>query len=151
MKKCKYCMSDIDEKAIICPHCKKRQNTSKIIILLIIALIIILTFLLVEMIIRSYVKDKVSNIDIEDDAMNFIYNAIDKNTERIINGENFNEACYEINSENYIGSVKYWIDENEDSNYKIWLSNGNLYLTGSSRNDFEISESNKIATTNCED
>lgn len=28
VKKCKYCKSDIDEKAKICPNCKKRQGSS---------------------------------------------------------------------------------------------------------------------------
>ena len=26
MKKCKYCKTEIDKKAIICPNCKKKQN-----------------------------------------------------------------------------------------------------------------------------
>ena len=26
MKKCKHCQSEIDDKAKICPHCKKKQN-----------------------------------------------------------------------------------------------------------------------------
>ena len=26
MKKCKYCQKEIDEKAKVCPHCKKKQN-----------------------------------------------------------------------------------------------------------------------------
>ena len=28
MKKCKYCISDIDEKAKICPNCRKKQTKS---------------------------------------------------------------------------------------------------------------------------
>lgn len=28
MKKCKYCKSEIDEKAKICPHCRKKQGSS---------------------------------------------------------------------------------------------------------------------------
>lgn len=30
MKKCKYCMSEIDDKAKICPHCGKNQKRSVI-------------------------------------------------------------------------------------------------------------------------
>lgn len=29
MKICKYCMSEIDEKAKICPHCRKKQRNKK--------------------------------------------------------------------------------------------------------------------------
>ncbi len=43
MKKCKYCQSEIDKKAKICPHCRKRQGSSalRILIGVIIGLIII--------------------------------------------------------------------------------------------------------------
>lgn len=42
MKKCKYCGTDIDSKAKICPNCKKKQSKKgKYIILGIIAIIII--------------------------------------------------------------------------------------------------------------
>ncbi len=27
MKKCKYCMQEIDQKATVCPFCRRRQNT----------------------------------------------------------------------------------------------------------------------------
>lgn len=42
MKKCKYCKEEIDSKAKVCPHCKKKQGHP---ILLIIFLIILIQFL----------------------------------------------------------------------------------------------------------
>ena len=42
MKKCNYCMSDIDEKAKICPNCRKKQNkkiNGKILLILLIVLV----------------------------------------------------------------------------------------------------------------
>lgn len=43
MKKCKYCKSEIDSKAKICPNCRKKQGFSKVlgIILIFIGIIII--------------------------------------------------------------------------------------------------------------
>ena len=42
-KKCKYCKSDIDAKAKICPNCKKKQSSivGKIILLVILVIIIV--------------------------------------------------------------------------------------------------------------
>lgn len=41
MKKCKYCQSEIDQKAKICPHCRKKQSHANIILFTIVSLIII--------------------------------------------------------------------------------------------------------------
>lgn len=45
MKKCKYCQSDIDVKAKICPHCGKKQGMPKwlIVIIVILAIFILLS------------------------------------------------------------------------------------------------------------
>ena len=42
-KKCKYCKSDIDAKAKICPNCKKKQSSivGKIVLLVILVIIIV--------------------------------------------------------------------------------------------------------------
>ena len=37
MKKCKYCQTEIDSKAKICPHCKKKQGKPKWLIALIVS------------------------------------------------------------------------------------------------------------------
>lgn len=43
MKKCKYCQTEIDSKAKICPNCKKKQGKPKwlIVLIVIIAIMII--------------------------------------------------------------------------------------------------------------
>ena len=42
MNKCKYCQSEIDKKATVCPYCRKRQSYTKIILSIIITIIITL-------------------------------------------------------------------------------------------------------------
>lgn len=48
MKKCKYCKSEIDEEAIICPVCKRNQNQRRNInmIIIIIGIVFILFMIL---------------------------------------------------------------------------------------------------------
>ena len=50
MKKCKYCKSEINEEAIVCPICKRNQNQRRniniaIIIIGVIFIIVILSFI----------------------------------------------------------------------------------------------------------
>lgn len=42
MKKCKYCQTEIDSKAKICPNCRKKQGKSKLLIALIIIILIVI-------------------------------------------------------------------------------------------------------------
>ena len=42
MKKCKYCQSDIDEKANICPNCRKKQGIPIVKIILIVLFVLLL-------------------------------------------------------------------------------------------------------------
>ncbi len=42
MKKCKYCQSEIDVKAKICPHCQKKQSKSKLPIILLVMFVLII-------------------------------------------------------------------------------------------------------------
>ena len=43
MKQCKYCKSEIDDKAVICPHCRRGQESIylKVIAFIVIAVLII--------------------------------------------------------------------------------------------------------------
>lgn len=40
MKKCKYCKSEIDKKAKICPNCQKKQGVNKVVLIIVIILLI---------------------------------------------------------------------------------------------------------------
>lgn len=40
MKKCKYCQTEIDANAKICPNCKKKQGKSKLLIAIIVVVVI---------------------------------------------------------------------------------------------------------------
>ena len=46
MKKCKYCQTEIEKKAKICPHCRKKQGIPKwiIVLLVVIGLVAINSF-----------------------------------------------------------------------------------------------------------
>ena len=42
MKKCKYCQSEINKNATVCPYCRKRQSYTKIILSIVVTIIITL-------------------------------------------------------------------------------------------------------------
>lgn len=42
MRKCKYCQSEIDGKAKICPNCNKNQNSKKGLVVVLLAIIIVI-------------------------------------------------------------------------------------------------------------
>lgn len=46
MKKCKYCKSEIDKKAKICPNCKKKQKGKKAIIIISIMIVFIMAIVI---------------------------------------------------------------------------------------------------------
>ncbi len=47
MKKCKYCMSEIEEQATVCPICRKNQNQKRNINILIIIAGVIFIFVII--------------------------------------------------------------------------------------------------------
>lgn len=61
MKKCKYCMSEIDENAKICPNCRKKQGSKKIYIKIVILIIIFLIFGLWFLCIQNTANQKSKN------------------------------------------------------------------------------------------
>lgn len=68
MKKCKYCFSEIDEKATICPVCKKKQKNNKNAILTILQIIVVL-FVLGCLCIGGYIIFNLFNV--KDDYKDF--------------------------------------------------------------------------------
>ncbi len=65
MKKCKYCKSEINEEAIVCPICKRNQNQRRniniaIIIIGVIFIIVILSFIGKEV---DKTKDEIDRIN----------------------------------------------------------------------------------------
>lgn len=40
MKKCKYCKEEINKKATVCPHCRKKQKKSSLLIIILIIILI---------------------------------------------------------------------------------------------------------------
>lgn len=55
MKKCKYCQSNIDEKAKLCPYCRKRQSNPHLIVIAIV--ITIMAFAGLYFFIKKVVND----------------------------------------------------------------------------------------------
>ena len=65
MKKCKYCKSEINEEAIVCPICKRNKNQRRniniaIIIIGVIFIIVILSFIGKEV---DKTKDEIDRIN----------------------------------------------------------------------------------------
>lgn len=150
MKTCKYCMSEIDENAIICPHCQKRQKKPKWSLFIIVILLFIFVLLIIQNMLSLNTKNEDALFKIKSDASNFESNALNEVKSKILDNEDYTESCYKINDDIYTGSIKIWLEEN-NFHEKIWLSNGKLFLTGSNLNDFKVIESNQVASTNCKD
>lgn len=53
MKKCRFCMKNIDEAASICPHCRKKQKSSSAPIIIIFLIIGIFSFIVFKFYNRS--------------------------------------------------------------------------------------------------
>lgn len=104
MKKCKYCQSDIDSKAKICPHCRKKQSHTGIILFTIISIIIIACAGL-YIIIDYLMSNSLSSMDetfLKDDAYSFSIDYINN--------------CIELESISY--DVKsYWYDSIHEDKY----------------------------------
>ena len=64
MKKCKYCRSEIDEEAIVCPVCKKNQNQKRNInmIIIIVGIVFILFIILLVGKDTEKIKGKMNEI-----------------------------------------------------------------------------------------
>ena len=141
MKKCRYCQSEINVKAKICPHCRKRQSKAHIYIILIILLIgSTLTFNIIDIVKESKIT-----------KFNYKVEELFTRVQQQYGIEDFGKEymCYRIDEDEYLGSVEVEYDEEiNDVLLKIWLSNGTHYGSGE-QDDVSIVKSNKTATTNC--
>jgi hypothetical protein len=64
MKKCKYCKSEIDEEAIVCPVCKRNQNQRRNINMIIIIIGIAFILFIISLVGKDTekIKDEMDEI-----------------------------------------------------------------------------------------
>lgn len=149
MKKCKYCQSEIDVNAKICPFCRRNLNKSNLALILSLSIgLPIIAIVIIGIIISNGFKSAELS-KFKNKAREYISNAQYQYTEELFenNGETIDYRCYYIDDNEYIGSVKVEYDDGEYE-YEIWLSNGNYYASGE-QDDISVVKSNKTATTNC--
>lgn len=63
MKKCKYCFEEIDKRATICPHCRRKQKSSSLITFIITLFFTLLIGFTILGVFLFCVKSEVINID----------------------------------------------------------------------------------------
>ena len=104
MKKCKYCQSDIDPKAKVCPHCRKKQSHTGIILFTIISIIIIACaglYIIIDYLMSNNLSSMNEEI-LKEDAYSFTIDYINN--------------CIELESISY--DVKsYWYDSIHEDKY----------------------------------
>ena len=138
-KKCRYCMSEIDVNAKICPNCRKRQKKGKFI--LIIVLFLFLLLIILPTIVGTISDSKLSMT--KSKAEEYISRA----RIQIMDDLDKEYMCYSIDEDEYLGSVEVKYKDGKYS-YRIWLSDGAYYASGDD-NDISVVKSSKTATTNC--
>ena len=149
MKKCKYCMSEMDANATICPNCRKKQNKSLALILLLGIGLPVLIMALISIPIIVNISNEGETIKFRTKAQSYVRATMKQYTKELLdnNGEISNYNCYRIDEDGYVGSVEYVV---YDDSYKthIWLSNGKYYASGEGA-DIHVTKSSRQATTNC--
>lgn len=103
MKKCKYCISDIDEKAKICPNCRKKQTKSisgkTLLVLFIIFLVLGSAISLIYQPIENNEEDIFSDIFDDKFTITDVSGKVDFDNTATINGKitnNKNQTYYNI-------------------------------------------------------
>ena len=162
-KKCKYCMSEMDENAIVCPYCRKKQPKEKKAISKKekIGLIILIPIATVLLIIAVYGFVKVVDGILETREQFGLstskeYSFKNKvtsylnSTKTQFKNEDYDKSymCYYIDTGDYTGSVRVQKDSNDNIDLYIWLSDGTYYASGEEGN-VKIVKSSNTAPTNC--
>ena len=145
-KKCKYCMSEMNINAVVCPKCRKRQDKSKLALTLSLSIGLPVLFLLIIIPTIIGVINDSEKSKFQRKAELFISTAQLQYTQEFMenNGKIKDDQCYYIDEDEYSGSVEI----NSNQTNKIWLSNGKYYASGES-GDISVVKSSKNATKNC--
>ena len=128
MKKCKYCQSEIDSQAKICPNCGKKQGKVKKVAIIIIIIIILLSLFSGgesdEPKSNGNVDNKVETDNINEKVFSLGEEVEYKNMKLIVNSVNF-VANYQYNTPdegNEFVEVNVTIENNSNSekNYNVY-------------------------------
>lgn len=116
MKKCKYCQSEIDQKAKICPHCRKKQSNTGVILTIVISLTIVV-FVCIRLF-MNYLYDSISS---STDEFLFKSNISLFSTDYFLNCKELESIANDIESYWYdsIFEDKYNGDINEATNQAL--------------------------------
>lgn len=125
MKKCKYCQTEIDEKAKICPNCKKKQHKFPVWLRILIGIIIVIIGI-------ALLSNDIDNNDNSDKNDNSNYVTLEK-FNQIENGMTYDEVKQIIGSDGtlsteagsgeYNTKIYYWYGEDNISNATISFTN----------------------------
>lgn len=142
MKKCKYCMSEIDDKAKICPHCGKRQKRS--VIKTILSCIFLLFVVLVIIAIATGGGDKDEAGIMTMDKFNTIQNGMTyEEVVEIVGGEG--ELSNTAGDGEYKIELYSWDGNgNVGSNANVTFTNGKV--SGKAQLGLEASTGSKAST-----
>ena len=139
MKKCKYCQSDIDVKAKVCPICKKRLNTTSVIFRVLIGSFI--AFIGIIMAVSSF-ADYASDVGGDSNSGTSTtskqeqeYATFEK-FEKVQNGMTYDEVVQimgydgtlmsDVGDDTYNIKMYYWYGKDGVSNTTISFDNGKV-------------------------
>lgn len=123
MKKCKHCMSEIDDKAKVCPHCGRRQKrrSSYIfgILLAVIGIVIIISA------IAGNVENDEPKSKITIDNFNKVESGMTYDQVCELFGEEGTVASdVDIGDDQYKTTIYYWYDDTGVANCNVTIQGG---------------------------
>lgn len=125
MKKCKYCMSEIDDKAKVCPHCGKSQK-SKVSKFLGIIIAIIGAVIIISALASGGKEGKSDNL------------VTIENFNKIETGMTYEQVCelfgaegtvasdVDIGEDEYKTTIYYWYDDSGIANCNVTIQGGKV-------------------------